>query len=122
MNQYPIQSAVSDLSSIFTRSGYTTNTVTELKRNIQKVVNIHQENRLCYYSDELVERYISMIKDKYNSHLIGRNRRSALIRAALYVREFAITGTIQVGAKEIPDKLTTYYRNILEELKSSSGI
>ena len=119
MKSYPIDSAVCDLASIFTEAGYTEKTITEHKRNIRKVVELHHEQGEQFYSPGIVDRYISQLKEMYDSGAISRSRKNALIKAALYVQEIATTGMIHAGAKECDDKLTPHYRSILELIKSS---
>lgn len=120
MDYYEIKNAVYDLATIFLEAGYTEKTITEHKRNIQKVVDLHHTLGARFYSPEIVTRYISQLKEMYNSGLISRSRKNALAKAALYVREIATTGTIKVGAKELHDKLPPHYRTILEAVRSSS--
>ncbi len=120
MNYYPIKNAVCDLASIFTEAGYTEKTIKELKRNIQKVVELHLEKGEQFYSPDIVDPYVSQLKTQYESGTISRSRKNALIKAASYVQEIATTGMIHAGVKDCNDKLTPYYRSILELVKSSS--
>lgn len=119
MMPYRIENAVSELTSIFLEAGYTENSVTELKRNVQKVVNLHKEYNEPFYSSCLVEKYISKLEEMHSNGLMSRSRKNGLRKAAFYVREIAITGTVQVGAKELKDKLTPYYRAVVEEIRLS---
>ena len=116
---YEIKNAVCDLELIFLEAGYTEKTITEHKRNIQKVVDLHHNHDAQLYSPEIVNHYISRVKEMYESGAISRSRKNALVKAALYVHEIANTGKIKAGVKELQDKLPPYYRTILEEIKSS---
>ena len=119
MINYEIDNAVDDLISIFVKSGYTEKTITEHKRNIQKVVDLHHEHEKRLYNSEIVDNYILKLKSDYDAGLISRSRKNALVKAALYVQEISSTGTIMAGAKQYDDKLSTHYRKILEEIKCS---
>lgn len=121
MSKYKIENAVSDLIPIFIKCGYTRKTVVELKRNIQKVMDLHKSNGEEYYNSEIVTAYISNLKEKYDSKLVSRSRKNALVKAALYVRVMATTGEIAPGDKEIECKLPLYYSNILGRLNDSEN-
>ncbi|MDO4326897.1 MAG: tyrosine-type recombinase/integrase [bacterium] len=120
MKHYRIDNAVRDLVSVFIESGYTSKTIAEHKRNIQKVVNIHHEQGEYFYNPQIVDHYVFQLKEMYDLGTISRSRKNALIKAALYVREIATTGIIAVGVKNIQDKLSLYYRKILETIKLSN--
>lgn len=119
MSKYNIDNAVGDLESLLFKAGYTTRTIVELKRNVKKVVDLHHKREKIYYDHKIVEDYILRLKSEYNSNLISRSRKNALIKAAYYVRDIAATGTIKAGVKELPDLLSPHYRRILENIKRS---
>lgn len=116
---YEINHVVDDLVRIFLEEGYTEKTIAELRRNIQRVVNLHRECGTHFYDSKIVEHYIAGLKGNYKLGIISKSRKNALVKAALYVHEIATTGTVAAGAKVISDKLTPHYRMILEKLKSS---
>lgn len=120
MSYYNISNAVDDLTAIFIKSGYSKNTITENRRNIQKVVDAHLDYGQQFYDEKVVEKYISTIKEKYDAHLMSRTRKNALLKAASYVKQISTTGNILIGVREFPDKLSPYYRNILEKIKLSN--
>lgn len=117
--KYKIDNAVADFVSIFEKAGYSKTTIANGKRNIQKVVEAHHEQGEEYYNSEITDCYISKINNLYESGTISKSYKNALIKSALYVREMAITGRITPGSKEIPEKLSLYYRDILERIKES---
>lgn len=120
MRCYDIENAVNDLIPIFSEAGYTEKTITELKRNIQKIVILHQAHGKQIYDSEIVDSYIEKLRKDCNAGAISRSRKNALIKAALYVREFVSTGTIVAGVRECPEKLPAYYGKILDEVKKSN--
>lgn len=119
MRYYEIKNAVNDLIAIFSETGYTEKTIIELKRNIQKVVALHQAHGKQIYDSEIVDNYIEELRKDYNAGIISRSRKNALVKAALYVREIATTGTIAAGSREHQEKLPAYYCKILDEVKKS---
>lgn len=121
MGCYEIDRAVNDLICIFTMEGYTEKTITEHRRNIQRIVNLHHECGLHFYNFKIVEQYITDLKENYKLGIISRSRKNALVRAALYVNEIATTGTVEVGAKMVPDKLSPHYRMILEKVQATKN-
>lgn len=121
MGCYEIDHAVSDLIRIFLEEGYTEKTIAEHKRNIQRVVNLHHENGTDFYDSKIVEHYIAGLKGNYKLGIISRSRKNALVKAASYVQEIAITGTIAAGVKVVPDKLSPHYRMILEKVRDSKN-
>lgn len=121
MGKYKIDNAIGDLIPRFIESGYTEKTVVELRRNIQKVIDLHQKHGDKYYNSDLVATYISNFKERYVSGLMSRSRKNALIKAALYVRAIATAGEIAPGVKEIEGKLSPYYSNILDRLNDSQN-
>ena len=84
MVKYQIDNIVGELIPIFIESGYTKSTVVELRRNIQKVVDLHHRHGEEFYNPVIVAAYISNLKEKYDSGLMSRTRKNALIKAALY--------------------------------------
>lgn len=121
MRKYIIGNAVSDLIPIFIESGYTEKTVAELRRNIQKVVDLHHRSGEELYNAEIVKAYISDLKEEYVSGQMSRTRKNSLVKAALYVRTMATTGEIAPGIKEIESKLSPHYNNILDRLNDSEN-
>ena len=119
MGCYKIDHAVNDIVRIFLKEGYTEKTITEHRRNIQRVVNLHHEHKTPFYDSEIIEHYIAGLKENYKLGIISRSRKNALVKAALYVHEIATTGTVAAGARAIPDKLSSHYRTILEKVKDS---
>lgn len=119
MGCYEIDHAVNDIVRIFLEEGYTEKTITEHRRNIQRVVNLHYEHETPFYDSKIVEHYIAGLEENYKLGIISRSRKNALIKAALYVHEIATTGTVAAGAKVIPNKLSSHYRMILEKVKDS---
>lgn len=119
MNKYQIKDAVGELIPIFIESGYTENTVVELRRNIQKVVDLHHRHEEQFYNPKIVTAYISNLKEKYNSGLMSRTRKNALIKAASYVRSIATTGAIAPGCREQENRLPLHYSSILNRLNNS---
>lgn len=87
MEYYKIDNAVHDLVHIFVEAGYTDKTITEHKRNIQKVVELHHKQGTHIYDPEIVEHYILELKEMHNSGVISRSRKNALVKTALYGRE-----------------------------------
>ncbi len=120
MGCYEIDHAVNDLVCIFLEEGYTEKTIVEHRRNIQRVVNLHHERGTPFYDSKIVEDYIAGLKVNYESGIISRSRKNALVKAALYVHEIATTGTVTAGARVVPDKLSPHYRIILEKAKEST--
>jgi len=121
MGYYEIDHAVDDLICIFRKEGYTENTITEHRRNIQKVIDLHHVCETRFYDPQIVERYIVGLKESYESGVISRSRKNALVKAALYVQEIAVTGTIAAGVKVVPDRLSPHYRRILEKIKTTEN-
>lgn len=120
MGCYEINRAVDDLVRIFLKEGYTEKTITEHRRNIQRVVNLHHEHETPFYDSKIVEQYIAGLRGSYELGTISRIRKNALVKAALYVHEIATTGTIAAGAKVVPDKLPPHYRMILEKVQNTN--
>lgn len=120
MGYYEINRAMDDLAHIFCENGYTTKTVAEHRRNILRVVNLHHACGAKFYDPQIVERYIAGLRESYESGSISRSRKNALIKAALYVQEIATTGTVAAGAKVVPDRLSPYYRMILDEVQDAA--
>lgn len=120
MNNYKIENVTEDLVNIFTESGYAEKTIIFLKRNIKKIVLLHQNQGEHIYNSEIINNYIEEINNAYTIGSIGKSRKNSLVKSALYVREIATTGTIRVGHRECPERLTSYYCNVLEKIKSSS--
>lgn len=120
MGCYEIDHAVNDIVRIFLEEGYTGKTIAEHRRNIQRVVNLHHERGTPFYDSKIVEHYIAGLKGNYESGIISRSRKNALVKAALYVHEIATTGTVTAGARVVPDKLSPHYRIILEKAKDST--
>lgn len=121
MKGYEIDHAIDDLICIFREAGYTKNTIAEHKRNIQRVVNLHHACGADFYNPKIVEQYIACLKENYESGIISRSQRNALVKAALYVHEIAVTGTVSAGTKVIPDKLSPHYRMILDKVQNIEG-
>lgn len=119
MKHYEIDTTVDDLVSVFTEAGYTEKSITELRRNIEKVVTLHRDNRKRVFDPNLIESYISQTREKYALGSISRSRRNALIKAALYVQEIASTGTVLVGARTQIETLPPQYRKLIEDLRKS---
>ena len=119
MRRYIIDHAVDDLVRIFLEEGYTEKTIAEHRRNIQRVVNLHHERETPFYDFKIVEQYVAVLKENYESGIVSRSRKNALVKAALYVHEIATTGTVAAGARIVPDKLSPHYRVILEQVKDS---
>lgn len=119
MGSYEIDRAVDDLVCTFCKKGYTDKTIAEHRRNIQRVVNLHHTHEKQFFNPQIVEQYIAGLKGSYESGIISRTRKNALVKAALYVQEIATKGTIAAGAKVIPDRLPPYYRTILDEIQKS---
>ena len=120
MNNYKIENVTEDLVNIFTESGYADKTIIFLKRNIKKIVLLHQNQGEHIYNSEIINNYIEEINNAYTIGSIGKSRKNSLVKSALYVREIATTGTIRVGHRECPERLNSYYCNVLEKIKSSS--
>ena len=121
MGKYEIDNALSDLIPVFIESGYTKKTVAELRRNIQKVIELHKGHGVEFYNKDLVVAYTSDIESKFNSGQMSRTRKNALVKAASYVSEIAATGTVAPGHKDVPSKLSPYYDGILERLSDSEN-
>lgn len=121
MEKYKISNAVDDLIPILIEAGYTEKTVVELRRNIQKVIFLHQRHQEGFYNVNLVKEYISELEGKFISGLMSRTRKNALVKAALYVRAMATTGQISPGRKESESKLSPYYSSILDRLNHSES-
>lgn len=119
MGCYEINRATDDLVHIFCEKGYTDKTITEHRRNIQRVVNLHHVCEAKFYDPQIVERYIAGLRGSYELGTISRSRKNALVKAALYVHEIATTGTVAAGAKVVADKLSPYYRVILDEVQDA---
>lgn len=121
MGCYEINRAIDDLAHIFYKNGYTTKTVAEHRRSILRVVNLHHACGTEFYDPQIVEQYITSLRESYESGRISRSRKNALIKAALYVHEIATTGTVAAGAKAVPDKLSPHYRMILNEVQDADN-
>lgn len=119
MGRYEINRAVDDLVRIFCEKGYTDKTITEHRRNIQRVVDLHHAHETQFYNPQIVEQYIAGLRGNYESGMISRSRKNALVKAALYVQEIATIGTVAAGAKVVPDKLSPHYRMILDEVQNA---
>ena len=91
MRRYIIDHAVDDLVRIFLEEGYTEKTIAEHRRNIQRVVNLHHERETPFYDFKIVEQYVAVLKENYESGIVSRSRKNALVKAALYVHEIATT-------------------------------
>lgn len=120
MERYEIDHAVDDLVRIFLEEGYTSKTITEHKRNIKKVVDLHHVHEKQFYDSKIVEQYIAGLREGYELGTISRSRKNALVKAALYVQEIATTGTIAAGAKADVDKLSPHYRMILKDVQGAT--
>ena len=121
MGHYEISRAVDDLVRIFCAKGYSDTTIATHRRNIQRVVNLHYACGTQFYNPQIVEQYIAGLRESYESGRISRSQKNALVKSTLYVCEIATTGTIVAGAKVIPDKLSPYYRMILDEIQKSES-
>lgn len=121
MGHYEISRAVDDLVRIFCAKGYSDTTIATHRRNIQRVVNLHYASETQFYNPKIVEQYIAGLRESYESGRISRSQKNALVKSALYVREIATTETIAAGAKVVPDKLSPYYRMILDKIQKSKS-
>ena len=121
MECYEINRAVDDLVRIFCEKEYADTTIATHRRNIQRVVNLHYACGTQFYNPQIVEQYIAGLRESYKSGRISRSQKNALVKSALYVCEIATTGTIAAGAKVVPDKLSPYYRMILDEIQKSES-
>lgn len=121
MEKYKIRNATGELAQIFINNGYTEKTIVDLKRNIQKVVDLHQKNGDQFYNADLVTEYISEITKKYHSDLMSRTQKNALIKAASYVHSIATTGNVAAGFRETERNLPHYYSNILGRIDRSEN-
>lgn len=72
MGCYEINHAVDDLTRIFSEKGYTDKTITEHRRNIQRVVNLHHAHKTQFYDSQIVEQYIVDLRGSYESGTISR--------------------------------------------------
>lgn len=116
MYKYKIERAIDDLIPIFVENGYTEKTVTELRRNIQKVVVLHRNCCEEHYNSQITATYISNLREKHASGQMSRTRKNALIKAASYVCAIATSRQISPGIKETGNKFPLYYNNILNQL------
>lgn len=121
MGKYKIENAVGDLIPIFIENGYTGKTVTELKRNIQRIIDLHRDYGEEYYNSQIASAYISNIREKYASGIMSRSRKNALVKAASYVCAMATSGKIAPGFRKIESKLPLYYSNILDQLNCAAN-
>ncbi len=120
MKEYIIKNIESDLVVLFKKYGYSENTIRYYRDNVKLVVAFHEKRNQKFYDSALVEEYIASVYEMYEAGKFGKSRRNGLIKAAMYVRDYIENGSINQIKKNIPDKLTPYFRCVLEKLKQST--
>ena len=119
MKEYIIKNIESDLVALFKKYGYSENTIRYYRENVKLVVAFHEKRNQKFYDSALVEEYIASVYEMYEAGKFGKSRRNGLIKAAMYVRDYIESGSINQIKKNIPDRLTPHFRGILEKLKRS---
>ena len=119
MKKYIIKNVESDLVALLKKSGYSENTIRYYRDNVKLVVAFHEKRNQKFYDPALIEDYIASVHKMYENGKFEKSRRNGLIKAAVYIRDYAENGTINQIKKNIPDRLTPHFRGILEKLKRS---
>ena len=112
MNVTSIQTLTMQAVEAFHLRGYTKQSVDERKRILLKIVELHDKEGACFYSADVISKFVQEAECRYENGEIQRIYYRFLTKTTACLAELYDTGAISFGQNWTP-KLSEYYEGLL---------